>query len=82
MDIQAEKLILIEQLLKLQDAHIINRVKELLQNVPKEKIVGSDPDGQVITQSDLIARAEASDRAIKGGDIISIEQLEEESKSW
>lgn len=72
MDIQAEKLILIEQLLKLQDAHIINRVKELLQNVPKEKIAGSDHNGQMITQSDLIARAAASDRAIEAGDIIPL----------
>lgn len=37
MDIQAEKLHLIEQLLRLEDVSVINSVKELLQNVSKEE---------------------------------------------
>ncbi|KYG83599.1 hypothetical protein [Roseivirga echinicomitans] len=82
MDIQTEKLHLIEQLTRLQDVSIIKRVKELLQSVPKEKIIGSTPDGSTITESDLIARAQASERAIEQGDVISIESLEEETKTW
>ena len=37
MDIQAEKLHLIEQLTRLQDVGIIMRIKKLLQNTAKEK---------------------------------------------
>jgi len=72
MDIKTEKLHLIEQLIRLQDVSIIKRVKELLQNVPKEELAGSD----------LIARAQASERAIEQGDVITIESLEEETKTW
>ncbi|MGW8123321.1 hypothetical protein ACV07N_11735 [Roseivirga echinicomitans] len=82
MDIQTEKLHLIEQLTRLQDVSIIKRVKELLQTVPKEKIVGSDPDGRTINESDLVARAQASERAIEQGDVISLETLQEEVKNW
>ena len=78
MDIQAEKLYLIEQLAKLQDAGMIKQVKELLQDSPKDKALNS----RVITRSDLIARAEASEKAIEQGDITSIEVFEEESKIW
>lgn len=78
MDIQAEKLYLIEQLAKLQDAGMIKQVKELLQGSSKEKALNS----KIITWSDLIARAEASEKAIEQGDITSIEVFEEESKTW
>jgi predicted transcriptional regulator len=37
MDIQAEKLHLIEQLAKLQNASIVSRVKDFLHNALKEK---------------------------------------------
>lgn len=78
MDIQAEKLYLIEQLAKLQDAGMIKQVKELLQASSKDKA----SNGRVITWSDLVARAEASEKAIEQGDITSIEVFEEESKTW
>ena len=78
MDIQAEKLYLIEQLAGLQDAGMIKQVKELLQGSSKEKALNS----KIITWSDLIARAEASEKAIEHGDITSIEVFEEESKTW
>ena len=77
MDIQAEKLYLIEQLAKLQDAGMIKQVKELLQGSSKEKALNS----KIITWSDLIASAEASEKAIEQGDITSIEVFEEESKT-
>ena len=78
MDIQAEKLYLIEQLARLQDAGMIKQVKELLQGSSKDKALNS----RVITRSDLIARAEASEKAIEQGDITSIEVFEEESNTW
>lgn len=78
MDIQTEKLHLIEQLTRLQDAEIIGQIKSLLEN----RVAGTEPNGKVITASDLIARAEASNRAIEADEITEIEDLEEESKSW
>ena len=77
MDIQAEKLYLIEQLARLQDVGMIKQIKELLQGSSKDKTLNS----RVITRSDLIARAEASEKAIEQGDITGIEVFEEESKT-
>ena len=57
---------------------MIKQVKELLQGSSKDKALNS----RVITRSDLVARAEASEKAIEQGDIISIEVFEEESKTW
>jgi len=81
MDVKAEKLYLIEQLTKLQDAKIIQQIKDLL-NAQTDPIVGHKPAGEPITKSDLIARAEASNKAIKEGRLTSIEELKEESKNW
>jgi len=78
MNIQTEKLHLIEQLARLEDAEIIERIKELL----REKAAGSEPSGKLITQSELIKRAQASNLSIEKGELTSIEDLEEESKSW
>ena len=78
MDIQAEKLYLIEQLARLQDAGMIKQVKELLQGSSKDKALNS----RVITRSNLVARAEALEKAIEQGDITSIEVFEEESNTW
>ena len=82
MDIQAEKLHLIEQLTRLQDINVIKKIKEVLQNSSQEKAVGNNPDGSIITQSDLISRAEASDRAIQEGRTKKIEQVREDMKDW
>jgi len=53
MDIKAEKLLLIEQLAKLQDVSILKKVKEVLQSASTESVVGYDPDGSAITQFDV-----------------------------
>jgi hypothetical protein len=81
MDVKAEKLYLIEQLTKLEDVKVIQQIKDLLtaQNDPT---VGYKPTGEPITKSELIARAEASNAAIKEGKLTSIEDLREESKNW
>jgi hypothetical protein len=82
MDIQTEKLHLIEQLAKLQDVNVIKKVKALLQKSLSEKIVGSTPQGDSIDAQQVIMRAKSSESAINRGDIVSIESLEEESKTW
>ena len=82
MDIQAEKLQLIEQLTRLQDAGVIKKIKEILQDASREKVVGYNPDGSVITESDLISRAEASDKAIREGRTKTIDQVRQNMKDW
>jgi len=81
MDIQAEKLSLIERLARVQDVHMIQQVKEILEQ-SKEKAVGMNPDGSIITQADLIDRAKASNRAIREGRTKSIDQVRKDMKKW
>ena len=81
MDVQAEKRVLMEQLARLQDVSVLQKIKDLLKGT-KEKAAGYQPNGDVITQSDLIARAEESNKAIKEGRTKSLSQLREEIKSW
>ncbi len=82
MDIQAEKLQLIEQVLKLESTDVINQVKEFLDQFTSGDVAGSEPDGSLITQTELIERAKASDQAIISGDLVSIDELEKESEGW
>lgn len=81
MDIKAEKLYLIEQLARVEDIKIIQQIKDLLSS-HKEPIVGYKPDGGSITRSELVARARESNKAIKEGRVISLEDLEKESEKW
>lgn len=81
MDIKAEKLYLIEQLAKLEDVKIIQQIKDIISS-QSDPIVGYKPGGKPITKSELIARAKASNKAIKEGRVISIEDLEKESENW
>ncbi len=81
MDVQTEKLHLIEQLIRLQDAAIIQKIKDVLAS-NEGKTIGSNPDGSTITTSDLKFRAEASNQAIKEGKTKSIDQVRANIKSW
>lgn len=80
MDIQSEKLRLIEQLTQLQDVDLINQIKTLLSQT--NNVAGHEPDRKPITQSDLVERAKASNKAIEEGNITSIDDLEKESENW
>ena len=77
MDVQAEKLYLIEQLTRLQDVRIIQQIKEII-DARLEPIVGCQPSGEPITKQELIARAKASNKAIAEDRVTSIEDLERE----
>ena len=81
IDVKAEKLYLIEQLARLQDTKIIQQIKDLL-STQTDLIVGYRSTGEPIPKSDLIAKAEASNKAIKEGRLTSIDDLEKESKNW
>jgi hypothetical protein len=80
MDIQAEKLYLIEQLARVQDAEIIDQIKKIL-NKMNNPIVGYS-NGTPITKKELITRIDAAEYRIAKGDFISQEDLEKEANNW
>ncbi|HRK55094.1 MAG TPA: hypothetical protein PK185_14335 [Cyclobacteriaceae bacterium] len=81
MDIQAEKLLLIEQLLLVRDAQVIEQVRELLKR-ESNPIIGYEADGRPITQQDFIKTIEQSEKEYEQGNYQTIENLEKESETW
>jgi hypothetical protein len=81
MDIQAEKLQLIEQLLRTRDIRILEQVKELLakENNP---IVGYEANGLPITQKDFVRMIEESEEDYRKGKFQSMDDVEKESEGW
>lgn len=81
MDIQAEKLYLIEQLTRVQDINIIRRIKRIL-NDDLEAVSGYRSNGEPITKQQLIANLEEAEKRIQAGRYTSQEDLEKEAESW
>ena len=81
MDIQAEKLLLIEQLLRIRDARVIEQVRELLKK-ENNPVIGYEADGRPITQQDFIKKIEQAEKEYGQGNYQTIGDLEKESESW
>ncbi|WP_304063145.1 hypothetical protein [Pedobacter glucosidilyticus] len=81
MDIHAEKLILIEELVKTQDINIIKQIKKLFHK-STEEIVGYQLNGKEITKQQLIAQIENADTRINNGVFITQQEIEKESENW
>lgn len=81
MDIQSEKLQLIEQLLRVRDVRVMEQVRELL-NKENNPIVGYEADGRAITQREFIKKIEQAEEEYKSGDYQTIDELEKESEAW
>jgi hypothetical protein len=81
MDIQAEKLHLIEELARIQDIHIIEQIKELLMQ-KSNPVVGYEITGVPITRKQLIQRIEEAEQRIDNGQHTTQEDLEKESENW
>ncbi len=71
MNVQAEKLELITWLAQLQDINLLKQLKELRQNEERKAYEASL---KPMTVDELVARAEASNRAIEAGEYQSIEE--------
>ena len=80
MNIQAEKLFLIEQLARVQDAEIISQIKRILEKV-NDPIVGYS-NGTPITKKQLIKRIDAAEKRIAKGEFTSQDDLEREAANW
>ena len=70
MNLQAEKLQLIEWLARLQDADIVKRLLKVKQD---SEIAAYEASLKPMTVEELVARAEESNRAIAAGDYMDIE---------
>ncbi|MFY8036487.1 MAG: hypothetical protein ACOVMQ_04915 [Cyclobacteriaceae bacterium] len=81
MDIQTQKLILIEQLLHVDDTTIIDQVRDLLRGV-SNPVVGYETNGKAITQKDFIKMIEQAEVEVAMGKYQTIEELEKEAESW
>lgn len=81
MDIQAEKLHLIEELAKIQDIRLIVQIRELLMR-KNDPVVGYEITGAPITRKQLIKRIEEAEQRIDNGEYVTQEDLERESENW
>ncbi len=81
MDIQTQKLILIEQLLHVDDTKIIDQVRKIL-NKSESKIIGYELTGAPISKRDLLKKVELAEKEYKEGNYQTIDELEKESESW
>ena len=78
MNIQTQKLNLIERLLLLQDESIIKKIEKMLEVSIKKSQLNLKP----MSVDEFYARVEQSEIAIKEGRIISQIDLEKEVASW
>ncbi len=79
MDIRAEKLWLIEHLLKIQDEALLHRIKAFIEN-----LLGRKPtvDIEPMSLEAFYDRIEDSEEALERGDIITQTELREEIETW
>jgi len=78
MDIQAEKLLLIEQLLRVRDLKVIEQLREVLKKDNNQEI-GYEVS---VTQYDFAKYASEAEEEYKAGKYIDIDELEKESENW
>lgn len=82
MDIHAEKLLMIEQLLRIRDISVIEQVRELLMKNEKYPVVGYEANGKPITHQGFIDKIQQAEKEYEQGKYQTIEELEKESESW
>ena len=75
MNVQSEKLQLIEWLVQLQDLNILQRIKEVKQDA---EVAAYEASLKPMTKEELIARAEESNRDIEAGRVYDLEDAMKE----
>lgn len=81
MDIHAEKLILIEELVKTQDINIIKQIKNLFSK-NNNHVAGYDLNGKEITRQQLIEQIENAEIRIESGVFMTQQEIEKEAEDW
>ena len=80
MDIQAEKYLVIEELMKVQDIKLITQLKTILRN--RDKVVATGIDGETISESQMRTDILEAKERIMSGQFTSQDDLEQEVQNW
>jgi ribulose bisphosphate carboxylase small subunit len=81
MDIQAEKLLLIEQLLQIRVARLIAKIRALLRK-GHNPVVEYELKGKPITRQDLIQQIAQAETEYKSGNYQALNEVERELETW
>jgi len=76
--LQLRKISLIEYLLGIQDEKIFDKIESTIH----KSLKSIKPVDIVFSQSELIERADFSNKQIKKGHVLSQKELEAQSKNW
>jgi transcriptional regulator of NAD metabolism len=79
MDIRADKLWLIEHLIKIQDEVLLHRIKAFIENIIRTK---QEEDLKPMSLETFYSRIEESEQALQRGEVITQDELREEIKTW
>ena len=79
MDIRADKLWLIEHLIKIQDEVLLHRIKAFIENIIRRK---QEEDLKPMSIETFYSRIEESEQALQRGEVITQDELREEIKTW
>jgi hypothetical protein len=79
MDIRADKLWLIEHLIKIQDEVLLHRIKAFIENIIRRK---QEEDLEPMSLETFYARIEESEQALERGEVITQGELRKEIKTW
>ncbi|MDQ1352171.1 MAG: hypothetical protein QG657_2477 [Acidobacteriota bacterium] len=79
MNIQTEKLWLIEHLLKIQDEFLLHQLKTLIENMNRK--IGEESIEPMPIET-FYARIEESEKALERGEIITQDALRKEIGTW
>lgn len=85
MDIQTEKLELVRLLLDTDDVSVLESIRNIFgakNEADTDTVVGQTPNGQPITQKNLVERALQSDRDYAEGKVVTLEELKQEIKNY
>ena len=79
MNLQAEKINLIQNILSIKSESIVKKIKQILD---KEMIVAYTVEGEPLTRSEYNKRLLDAEKQIDSGNYLTQEEIENESKNW
>ena len=81
MNIHAVKISLIERIAHIDDAAILQQVKNLL-GIAENPVIGYDIHGKAITQAEFNTSLKSAKKRYKAGKFTSQDELEKQMKKW
>ena len=79
MDIRAEKLWLIEHLIKIEDEGLLQRIKAFIENIMRRK---PGEELEPMSLETFYSRIEESEQALERGEVITQDELRKEITTW